>query len=73
MAQRDFLEQLVENARSLISSSYYRTHGEVSRTVPSMSGTIRTSSTFPLIAEIKISSPSYGVLCDRCPEELADL
>lgn len=63
------LKQLVENARGLVASGYYGVPGELSPG-PSLRDALRSSTAFPIIAEVKLSSPSRGHISSHPPQKL---
>lgn len=65
----DHLKQLVENARSLVAGGYYGIPGSRSPG-PSLAKALRSSPTFPIIAEVKLSSPSLGDISAHAPQRL---
>ncbi|WP_019176710.1 indole-3-glycerol-phosphate synthase [Methanomassiliicoccus luminyensis] len=65
----DHLEQLVENARGLAAGGYYDFVGP-SSPGPSLSRALRSSASFPIIAEVKLSSPSQGDISSHSPRKL---
>lgn len=65
----DHLEQLVENARGLVARGYYGEEG-ASSPGPSLRAALRSSAAFPIIAEVKLSSPSRGDISSHPPREL---
>lgn len=65
----DHLEQLVENARGLAAGGYYDFVGP-SSPGPSLSRALRSSASFPIIAEVKLSSPSRGDISSHSPRKL---
>lgn len=67
----DVLDRLVGNARSLVASSYYRTKGREAEGVP-LSRALRSAASFPVIAEVKLSSPSAGRITSQAPAALID-
>jgi hypothetical protein len=67
----DFLEQLVQDAERTVSSGYYDVPLASSRG-PRLSSVLQRGSNFPIIAEVKIASPSRGRLSSHAPGELID-
>lgn len=65
----DHLRQLVENARGLVAGGYYAAEGDLSPG-PSLLRALHSSTTFPVIAEVKLSSPSRGDLSPHPPQRL---
>jgi indole-3-glycerol phosphate synthase len=65
----DQLERLVENARDLVAGGYYDCAGPLSPG-PSLVGTLRSWPEFPIIAEVKMSSPSLGNISSHGSQRL---
>jgi indole-3-glycerol phosphate synthase len=65
----DFLEQLVQDAERTVSSGYYDVQ-LASAMGPRLSSVLQRGSNFPIIAEVKIASPSRGRLSSHAPDEL---
>lgn len=68
---QDKLSELIVNAEALVSSGYYgqgARHYEGAR----LSRSLTTHATFPVIAEIKLASPSMGRLSPHGPRKLID-
>ena len=65
----DQLERLVENARGLVADGYYDRAGPLSPG-PSLAGALRSCPGFPIIAEVKMSSPSLGNISPHGPQRL---
>ncbi len=65
----DELEALVKNAERLVASGYYGGRGQRS---PGgrLSEALRAPGAFPIIAEVKLASPSRGKLSVHTPERL---
>jgi indole-3-glycerol phosphate synthase len=68
---QDKLSELIVNAEALVSSGYY---GQGARHYEgaSLSRSLTTHATFPVIAEIKLASPSMGRLSTHGPRKLID-
>ena len=58
----DFLDVLARDAKKAIKSGYYNISVSVPRTPVSLKNAIIQSKTIPIIAEIKLASPSLGVI-----------
>jgi indole-3-glycerol phosphate synthase len=67
----DKLTELVMNAEALVSSGYYG-HGARRYEGARLSRTLAAHPTFPVIAEVKLASPSLGRLSPHGPRKLID-
>lgn len=65
----DVLEQMVRNAERTVASGYYDVHGPGSPG-PKLADVLPRHATFPVIAEVKIASPSRGRLSSHAPDDL---
>jgi indole-3-glycerol phosphate synthase len=65
----DELESLVRNAERLVASGYYDEDGHRSPG-SRLSAALRQHDAFPIIAEVKLASPSAGKLTAHAPERL---
>lgn len=73
----DRLALLVSNAQELVDCGFYsqlagRHHRMSSGDVPSLVATIRQHPEFPIVAEVKLASPTAGRLGAHVAEELVD-
>ncbi len=69
----DMLANLVRGARELVRDGYYdRNCSSVART-PSLTTALRRHHSFPVIAEVKLSSPTMGRISTQGPSELIHL
>lgn len=66
---RDALMELVRNAQELVSDGYYG-EGAPRYEGPSFSHALLSHGTFPIIAEVKLASPSKGPLSPHAPRRL---
>jgi indole-3-glycerol phosphate synthase len=66
----DRLTKLVDNAFRLVSSGHYSLG--ISSPGPSLVRSLCSSEKFPVIAEVKLASPSAGQISRHRPEELVD-
>jgi indole-3-glycerol phosphate synthase len=67
----DLLEQLVQDAERTVSSGYYDVPLASARG-PRLSSVLHGNRAFPIIAEVKIASPSRGRLSSHAPDGLID-
>src|SRR5712691_2867958 len=58
----DYLARLAQDARTRIEAGYYETGPTIRHSRPSLSKTIQECSLNPIIAEVKFSSPSQGMI-----------
>jgi len=58
----DFLDVLAQDARKAINNGYYEVSVAAPRTPVSLRNAIMKCKNVPIIAEIKVASPSFGVL-----------
>jgi indole-3-glycerol phosphate synthase len=75
LMQEDTLEKLVRNAELLLASNYYdvATASSFMRsTRRSFAGALASSPNFPIVAELKLASPSNGNISSHRPEELIE-
>lgn len=75
MMQEDTLEKLVRNAELLVASNYYdvATAGSFVRSSRrSLAGALASSPHFPIVAEVKLASPSNGSISSHRPEDLIE-
>jgi indole-3-glycerol phosphate synthase len=68
----DFLDRLVQNAFGLVDSHYYDTLNDIVVNPRSLRKALEDCLHFPIIAEVKLSSPSLGQLTKRSPESLVN-
>jgi len=74
--QEDTLERLVRNAELLLASNYYDIEADTSYVRPtrrSLAKSLACSKQFPIIAEIKMASPSNDSISMKDPEQLISL
>jgi indole-3-glycerol phosphate synthase len=71
--QEDTLQRLVRNAELLLASNYYDTGTAAPSVRPvrrSLSRSLHCANDFPIIAEVKMASPSNGNISSHGPESL---
>ena len=69
----DRLASLVANARELVECGYYSdTRASGKRERPSMAAALRDPSDYPIVAEVKLASPTGGRLSAHLAEELIE-
>ena len=71
--QEDTLERLVRNAELLLASNYYDIEAATTYVRPkrrSLAKALTSSEQFPIIAEVKMASPSNASISRHDPEEL---
>lgn len=68
---RDVLRELIANTRTLLSAGYYE-DADSGTPGPSLVRALRRHPLFPIIAEVKLASPSHATLSPHGPSELID-
>jgi len=67
----DILRELVAGTRALLAAGYYDQQGD-GAPGPSLVRALERHPYFPIIAEVKLASPSRGVIANHAPEALID-
>ena len=68
---KDFLEELAHNGVALVKAGYYSGTDIRKKCRPSMTAALKGSHDFPIIAEVKLASPSLGNISAHSPGDLA--